>query len=307
MTGRRGAPSGTGRSGRRSRGRGGAVVDGGIDHRLRWEGDDRLVVGPTSFDLTVDPARWAASSSADRFVLLKTRRMVEAFVRNVPDRVERVVDLGIFKGGSIALCCELFHPERIVGVDLEPARVQALDEFVDRRSLGRSVELHFGTDQGDREALTRIVEDGSGGRPLDLVVDDGSHLYTPTRASLEVLLPRLRPGGVYVIEDWGWAHWEGTRWQGPDSQYAVRGHPAVEAGPRARAGDRQPPRTDQRDHDPEQPGLPHPGGRGRPARRLRRHQVLSDGGARPPAVGPWRTGPADPVAAWRHGRTPRRR
>ncbi len=225
MTGRRGAPSGTGRSGRRSRGRGGAVVDGGIDHRLRWEGDDRLVVGPTSFDLTVDPARWAASSSADRFVLLKTRRMVEAFVRNVPDRVERVVDLGIFKGGSIALCCELFHPERIVGVDLEPARVQALDEFVDRRSLGRSVELHFGTDQGDREALTRIVEDGSGGRPLDLVVDDGSHLYAPTRASLEVLLPRLRPGGVYVIEDWGWAHWEGTRWQGPDSQYASEATP----------------------------------------------------------------------------------
>jgi predicted methyltransferase len=35
---------------------------------------------------------------------------------------------------------------------------------------------------------------------LDLVVDDTSHLG-PTRASFNTLFPRLRPGGVYVIED----------------------------------------------------------------------------------------------------------
>ena len=40
------------------------------------------------------------------------------------------------------------------------------------------------------------------GEPLDLVIDDASHLYGPTMASFEVLFPRLRPGGLYVIEDW---------------------------------------------------------------------------------------------------------
>jgi hypothetical protein len=44
------------------------------------------------------------------------------------------------------------------------------------------------------------------GGPLDLVVDDCSHLYEPTRASFNELFPRLRPGGAYVIEDWVWAH-----------------------------------------------------------------------------------------------------
>ena len=45
------------------------------------------------------------------------------------------------------------------------------------------------------------------GAPLDLVIDDASHLYGPTKASFEALFPLLREGGVYVIEDWAWEHW----------------------------------------------------------------------------------------------------
>ena len=41
---------------------------------------------------------------------------------------------------------------------------------------------------------------------LDLVVDDASHYLDPTRASFDVLFPRLRPGGLYVIEDWTIPH-----------------------------------------------------------------------------------------------------
>jgi hypothetical protein len=34
------------------------------------------------------------------------------------------------------------------------------------------------------------------------VIDDASHLLDPTRASFNVPFPLVRPGGVYVIEDW---------------------------------------------------------------------------------------------------------
>ena len=34
------------------------------------------------------------------------------------------------------------------------------------------------------------------------MIDDASHLYNETSASFNVLFPRLRPGGLYVIEDW---------------------------------------------------------------------------------------------------------
>ena len=38
------------------------------------------------------------------------------------------------------------------------------------------------------------------------MLDDASHLVDPTRTSFELLFPRLRPGGSYVIEDWSWSH-----------------------------------------------------------------------------------------------------
>lgn len=37
-------------------------------------------------------------------------------------------------------------------------------------------------------------------------MDDCSHRYEATRASFNELFPRLRPGGLFVIEDWPWAH-----------------------------------------------------------------------------------------------------
>lgn len=51
------------------------------------------------------------------------------------------------------------------------------------------------------------------GEPMDLVVDDASHFYHETRESFRTLFPLLRPGGLYIVEDWGWAHWSGDFWQ----------------------------------------------------------------------------------------------
>jgi len=42
--------------------------------------------------------------------------------------------------------------------------------------------------------------------PLDLIVDDASHRYDDARASFEACFGYLRPGGLYIVEDWGWAH-----------------------------------------------------------------------------------------------------
>jgi hypothetical protein len=39
------------------------------------------------------------------------------------------------------------------------------------------------------------------------VIDDASHFDAPTRASFQAIFPLMRPGGVYVIEDWNWVHY----------------------------------------------------------------------------------------------------
>src|ERR1700681_4800024 len=62
------------------------------------------------------------------------------------------------------------------------------------------------TNQAERAALLEIVDRDLGGE-VDLVINDGSHLLAPTRASFEALFPLLPPGGLYIIEDWAWEHW----------------------------------------------------------------------------------------------------
>jgi len=87
-------------------------------------------------------------------------------------------------------------------VELSPNPVAPLMRYI---ATKQNRFVHFSTPQSDREALERIVRDELAFE-LDLVVDDASHSYEQTKASFEILFPSLCPGGIYLIEDWSWAH-----------------------------------------------------------------------------------------------------
>lgn len=70
--------------------------------------------------------------------------------------------------------------------------------------------------------MERILEENFPERNIDLVIDDASHLYDETRASFNMIFPYMSPGGLYVIEDWAWAHWAGKEWQGEGGHYGDR-------------------------------------------------------------------------------------
>ena len=119
---------------------------------------------------------------------------------------ENFVELGIASGGSAALTALVASPRKLIAVDLKPDRVEALDELIAERGLRERVRLHYGVDQADRERLAAILDEEFGDEPLGLVIDDASHRLDETRASFETLFPRLRPGGLCVIEDWNHDH-----------------------------------------------------------------------------------------------------
>jgi predicted O-methyltransferase YrrM len=149
-----------------------------------------------------------ATPSATRFHIRKSRALLEDYVALVRERggAGNVVEIGIAQGGSVALASLVAAPRRLVAIELSTQRVTALDELVDRRDLRSVVRPHYGIGQGDRARVAAIVDEELGGEPIDLVIDDASHLLEPTRATFETLFPRLRPGGIFAIEDWQWQH-----------------------------------------------------------------------------------------------------
>lgn len=144
-------------------------------------------------------------SSPERFLVLKTRQSINRYVDVIRSlQPQHIVELGIFRGGSTALLMELARPQMLAAVEHDPAPVAALDSYLARWGLNRRCRTHYGVDQADRDEVARVVSTSFGSAPLDLVVDDASHLGPQTRASFETLFPRLRPDGLYVIEDWSW-------------------------------------------------------------------------------------------------------
>src|SRR3954447_19520733 len=161
---------------------------------------ERFRIGEVEFRCSFE-----RGSEPNRFYIRKPRRLVEGYLA-VFDRFPEanVVELGIMEGGSVALAALAARPRKVVALELEPERVDALDRLIARHGLDQRVRPYYGVDQSDRARLGAILADEFGDERLDLVIDDASHRLEPTRTSFETLFPRLRDGGLYLIEDWNW-------------------------------------------------------------------------------------------------------
>jgi hypothetical protein len=112
----------------------------------------------------------------------------------------------------LLLMHKAFGAGKVVGIDLgtpEPAFLQ----YLDAARLTERIVAHFATNQADASAVRTIIAQEFVGEPIDIVIDDASHAWALTRASFNLAFPYLKAGGLYIIEDWGWAHWKGTPWQ----------------------------------------------------------------------------------------------
>jgi cephalosporin hydroxylase len=157
--------------------------------RVEWKGD-LLHLNGRVFHVNHVPD---AEHPPDALVVRKTRPMVERILVICEElRPRRILELGTESGGSAILWNELLQPEKMVTVDLDSAPLEL-----------PGISTYRGVDQADTTTLREIVTEEFDGR-LDLVLDDASHFYEPTRASFEALFPLLRAGGFYVLEDWRW-------------------------------------------------------------------------------------------------------
>ena len=81
--------------------------------------------------------------------------------------------------------------------------IYSLDVY-DKRQLEEERIRIFQGSQVDRSFLESMVNETG---PLDIIIDDGSHLNDHVIRTFEILFPLLKEGGIYAVEDVQTSYW----------------------------------------------------------------------------------------------------
>jgi hypothetical protein len=118
-------------------------------------------------------------------------RWYNPFFLPLVEKEIKLLEIGIDKGGSLVMWKDYFQKGSITGVDIKlPGGFTPPER----------VKMYEG-DQRDTEFLRRVAEKEAP-EGFDIIIDDGSHYGKNTKITFWTLLPHLKKGGFYVIEDW---------------------------------------------------------------------------------------------------------
>jgi len=105
----------------------------------------------------------------------------------------KLLEIGIYKGGSLQLWRDYFPLASIVGID-----IKLPEQFVP----GERIQVFQGSQSDKRflsEVANKVAPEG-----FDIIIDDASHIGELTKTTFWHLFDNhLKPGGLYAIEDWG--------------------------------------------------------------------------------------------------------
>lgn len=103
------------------------------------------------------------------------------------DAVQLVMEVGVADGSCLCAWRDIFPNALVVGMDIHPSD----------RAHGERIEFHLG-DQRSRKDCERAAA----GRQFDMIVEDAVHWTDHTLLTLYWLWPYVKPGGIYVVEEW---------------------------------------------------------------------------------------------------------
>ena len=149
--------------------------------------------------------------------LLKWKHYFEVYERHLSryrGRAPTMVEIGVFKGGSLMMWRDYFGPRAAIwGVDIS-AEVEAM------RAEGFGILVGDQADPAFLERLRREIP-----RP-DILIDDGGHRMEQQIATFDALFAWIADDGVYICEDLHTSYWSdfggGHRAPGSYIEYSKR-------------------------------------------------------------------------------------
>jgi cephalosporin hydroxylase len=173
---------------------------------IEWKNQTEFSVDGVKFFCSLDD--YTRKTDNDRIIILKDRGSLESYREVLGNtRVRNLLEFGILEGGSAVLFTLLMDLEKFVGIDIMDS-ARGIEPFLARHEVGTKIKFHFSVSQSDERSVRKLIKSEFAKSPIDLIIDDASHQYAHTKRTFEIAFPHLRPGGVYVIEDWGWPHWK---------------------------------------------------------------------------------------------------
>lgn len=110
----------------------------------------------------------------------------EQHLRDIRHNVRDVLEIGVQTGESLMLWEAYFPQASITGLD-----------HCDKASCRSSKVKLVRANQESRPSMQQALGDAQ----FDLIIDDGGHHMRQQQISLGYLFQRLRPGGIYILED----------------------------------------------------------------------------------------------------------
>jgi hypothetical protein len=153
-----------------------------FERKRPWEGDAHLAAMRDNGLLN-----HAAFPQKAPHILAFYRRLLPLLDREPAS----ILEIGVKGGGSTAIWKALFPGASVVGIDIKLRRWLTSEPSADG-------VIFLEGDQTDIPGLETIAARYG---PFDIVIDDGSHVTHHVAGTLRCLLPHVRPGGLYIIED----------------------------------------------------------------------------------------------------------
>lgn len=177
-----------------------------MKNQIKWLDENQFELNSIQFRID-QSLKDRQKSDNEVFTIVKNKQFLDVYQGLVGRRpFKACVELGIFQGGSVIFLQNLFDLEKIIAFDISPDRIPSLDTYIRRHNYDDVFSLHFDVNQANAKYINSVLEKEGYNNSLDLVVDDASHQYAHTYKSFNCLFPHLKPGGLYIIEDWAWIH-----------------------------------------------------------------------------------------------------
>jgi cephalosporin hydroxylase len=106
-----------------------------------------------------------------------------------------LLEIGVQNGGSLEIWKKYFPPDsQIHGLDI--------NEKCSELKFGENIYFHLGS-AADLEFINANFQD----KTFDIIIDDGSHICNDVINAFRYLFPKLKDGGLYVVEDMQNSYW----------------------------------------------------------------------------------------------------